>query len=72
MYSASVDDRATVDCFLHDNEIEFESMWMIYALVDLRSKLSPPQSASQNSLKTRFKACINEKLSDFAYSVIVC
>jgi len=45
-YSASVDDLATVRCFLDIHEIGFRPKNMIYADVEVRSTF-PPQSASE-------------------------
>lgn len=40
-YSASVDDRATSDCFLEDQAIGMEPMYRMNALVETKSYVSP-------------------------------
>src|SRR5579872_11989 len=46
LYSASVDEVETVDCFFDDHVIVQPLIWMIYPVVDLRSIKSLPHVAS--------------------------
>ena len=48
-YSASVDDRETVDCFLEDQEIGLEPRKTKMPVVDFLSDGSPAQSASEKA-----------------------
>ena len=50
LYSASVDERATVGCFLLSQDITPEASMKQYPVVDRLLSLSPAQSESQNPL----------------------
>ena len=52
-YSASVEDRETVDCFLEDQEIGLEPRKITIPVVDFLSVGSPAQSASEKAEKVR-------------------
>ena len=50
-YSASVDDREIVDCFLEDQEIGLEPRKTKMLVVDFLSDGSPAQSTSEKAEK---------------------
>jgi hypothetical protein len=52
LYSASLLDLETVDCFFADHEIKLEPKKITKPPVDLRSSEHPAQSASENALIT--------------------
>ena len=51
-YSASVEERDTIFCFLKDHEMGFEPRKTTSPVVDLLSLGSPAQSASLNACKS--------------------
>ena len=52
-YSASVEERETVDCFFEDQEIGLEPRKTNIPVVDFRSVGLPAQSASEKAEKVR-------------------
>jgi hypothetical protein len=55
-YSASVDDRETVGCFLADQEIKLGPRKIAKPVVDHRSSGQPAQSTSQYACRAKLVA----------------
>lgn len=53
LYSASVEDLATVHCFLDNHDIGLPPKKIMYAEVDVLSSQLPPQCASEYATKLR-------------------